>query len=261
LSLALAACATKTIERQAAPSRPLRSVGLEEVLASYERYCDGLQTFSASGDLDVKDLRAGKQRKLGVRLVAARGDRLYLKGQVLVVTAIEVVSNGDRFWFQVPSKKTVWTGLASSEAPPAEGSDQAPYYALRPRDITAALLPEALQPGAEHHLALETEGDLVWLTLARSAGGRGIVRRRVGLERSTLRPVRLRHHDERGELDSEAALQGWRDGAPRRVVVSRPGEGYVADFNLDKVVINRPVPERAFEPRPAPGFATVEVGR
>jgi len=261
LSLALAACATRTIERLAAPSRPPRAVSLEVVLASHERYCAGLQTISASGDLDVKDLRAGKQRKLGVRLVAARGDRLYLKGQVLVVTAIEVVSNGDRFWFQVPSKKTIWTGLSSAQAPPAEGADQAPYYALRPRDITAALLPEPLLPGAGDQLALETEGGMAWLTLARGPEGRGTVRRRVGLDRESLRPVRLRQHDERGELLSEATLSDWSGDSPRRVVVARPSEGYVAEFRLEKVETNKTVPEKVFELRPAPGYETVEVGR
>jgi hypothetical protein len=258
LSLAVAACATRTIERQAVPSRPLRAVSLDEALAAYEAYCAGLLTLSASGDLDLKDLRAGKQRKLGVRLVATRGDRLYLKGQVLVVTAIEIVANGERFWFQVPSKKKVWTGLASAEAPPAEGADQAPYYALRPRDITAALLPEPLQPAPDERVFVESEGGLVFLTVARGAGS---VRRRVALDRESLRPVRLRQHDESGELVSEASLQSDGGGVPRRVVVTRPGAGYVADFRLDKVEVNKPVPERAFEPRPVSGYETVEVGR
>ncbi len=260
-SLALTACAARTIERQAAPARPSRPVNLEESLASYDRYCDGLQTFSASGDLDVKDLRAGKQRKLGVRLVASRGGRLYLKGQLLVVTAIEVVSNGERFWFQVPSKKTVWTGSAADLAPPAEGADQAPYYALRPRDVTAALLPEPLRPSAGELLTLEAERDLVWLSLAAGDAGRGLVRRRVALDRDSLRPVRLRSYDAGGELFADVTLGSWSANGPRRVVVSRPAEGYVADFSLDKVEINKPIPDKAFEPRLAAGYQTVQVGR
>jgi hypothetical protein len=69
---------------------------------------------------------------VGVRFVAARGGRLYLKGSVLVVTALEVVSDGERFWFQVLSKKTVWTG-PNDAGNRAEGADKAPYYALRSR--------------------------------------------------------------------------------------------------------------------------------
>jgi hypothetical protein len=132
---------------------------------------------------------------------------------------------------------------------------------LRPRDLTAALLPEPLGPGAGDRLAIESERELVWLTLAQGAGGRGVVRRRVGLDRESLRPARLRQYDERGELVAEAVLSGWSGVAPRRVVVARPAEGYVAEFSLDKVEINKVVPEKAFEPRPAPGYQTVEVGR
>ncbi len=257
MGLGLIGCATKSIERRAAPARPQRSVSLEEALGSYDRYCEGLRTVSASGDLDVKDLRAGKQRKLGVRLLATRGDRLYLKGQVLVVTALEVVSNGERFWFQVPSKRTIWTGPAGSLAPAAEGADQAPYYALRPRDVTAALLPEPVAPKESEALFLDSERALVCLSLAKA----GVLRRRVCLDRETLRPARLRAYDERGELSADAALEAWRDEAPRRIVITRPAEGYVAEFRLDKLEWNKQVPERAFEPRPAPGYETVEVGR
>ena len=56
----------------------------------------------------------------------------------------EVVADGQRFWFQVPSRKTVWTGL--SGAAHRADSDEAPYYALRPSDVTSALLPEPFLP-------------------------------------------------------------------------------------------------------------------
>ncbi len=256
MGLGLIGCATRRTEPQAGPARPQRTVSLEEALGSYDRYCEGLRTISASGDLDVKDLRAGKQRKLGVRLLATRGDRLYLKGQVLVVTALEVVSNGERFWFQVPSKKTIWTGPAGSLAPAAEGADQAPYYALRPRDVTAALLPEPVAPKEAEALFVDSDRFTACLNLASG----GVLRRRVCLNRETLLPTSLRVYDAQGELVVDAALQAWRDDGPRRIVITRPAQGYVADFSLEKVERNKPVPERAFEPRPAPGYQTVEVG-
>ena len=261
-SLALSGCRSGAAQRVAAPPiRPARPVTLQEALDSYDGYCGGIRTFSASGDLDIRDLRAGKQRKLGVRLVATRGDRLYLKGSVLVVTALELVSDGRRFWFQVPSKKTVWTGLASDDAHAAEGADQAPYYALRPRDVTAALLPDPLAPGEGETILIDLDREVVWLSVARAEAGRGSVRRRVGLDRESLRPVSLRAYDERGELSSDMALGSWSGDAPRRVVIRRPGEGYVADFSLEKVELNKAVPEKAFEPRPVEGYKTVEVGK
>lgn len=259
-SLALGGCGAGKAPRATVPVRPARAVTLQEALDTYDRYCGGIRTLSATGDLDVRDLRAGRHRKLGVRLVATRGDRLYLKGSVLVVTALEVISDGRRFWFQVPSKKTVWTGLASEDASAAEGADQAPYYALRPRDVTAALLPDPLAPGEGETVVMDAEREAVWLSLARTEDGRGLVRRRVGLERESLRPVRLRTYDEKGDLLSDVALGGWSGELARRVVIQRPAEGYVADFSLEKVELNKAVPERAFEPRPVEGYKTVEVG-
>jgi outer membrane lipoprotein-sorting protein len=260
-ALALLGCATRSIPRVAAPPRPPRAASLEEVLEAYDGYCKGLATLGASGDLDVKDLRAGKERKLGVRLAAARGGRLYLKGTFLFVTAIEIVADGARFWFQVPSRKTVWTG-ASEQAPAAEGDDHAPYYALRPKDVTAALLPEPLTPSHGEFVTLDADSDSFALTLADvDFRGRGVARRRVVLERERLRPLSTRSYDARGDLVSETTLDDYRDGAPHRLLIRRPGEGYVADFALDTVEVNAAVPERAFVPRTPEGYKLIEVGK
>jgi outer membrane lipoprotein-sorting protein len=239
------------------PARPLRAASPDEVLAAYEAYANGSETFSASGDLEVRDLRAGKARKLGVRLVASRGGKLYLKGSVAVVTALEVVADGERFWFQVPSRKTVWTGRAGA-GHRAEGDD-APYYALRPSDVTSALLLEPLAPGRSDALIFESDRDAFSLALA-PQGARASVRRRVWLERESLRTVRVRRYDDRGELVSEVQLGGWQGDAPRRIQIDRPGEGYQALLELDKVERNVPVPAQAFVPRTPAGYKVEEVG-
>jgi hypothetical protein len=57
--LGSAACVTRTIA-PAAPPGPLRAASLEEALGAFEGYCRGIETLSASGDLDVRDYRAGK---------------------------------------------------------------------------------------------------------------------------------------------------------------------------------------------------------
>jgi outer membrane lipoprotein-sorting protein len=260
LALALGGCArARAIPRVALT--PPRAASLEQVLAAYDGYCKGMETLSASGDLDVRDLRAGKARKLGVRLVARRGGRLYLKGSVAVVTALEVVSDGARFWFQVPSKKTVWTGAAAEAAPRAAETEDAPYYALRPADVTSALLPEPLAPDATETVILEADRETFSLSLARLEGGRGHVRRRVWLDRQTLRPSRLSTYDERGDIRTEARLSGWTPTGPQRVDIARPLDGYEAAFSFDRVESNVPVAERAFSPRTPPEYTVVEVGK
>lgn len=260
LGLTFAGCARARAIPRVDVSAP-RAASLDEVLAAYDGYCRGIETLSASGDLDVRDLRAGKARKLGVRLVATRGGRLYLKGSVAVVTALEVVADGARFWFQVPSKKTVWTGAAAGAAPTAAETENAPYYALRPADVTSALLPEPLDPGPDETVVLEADRESFSLALARLEGARGRVRRRVFLDRQTLRPVRLRSYDERGDLRTEARLSSWTASGPRRVEVSRPLDGYEAAFTFDRVEGNVSVPDRAFQPRTPPEYKVVEVGK
>jgi outer membrane lipoprotein-sorting protein len=257
VSVSGAGCLARPKTIPPVPARPLRAASLNEVLAAYEAYANGSETLSASGDLEVRDLRAGRARKLGVRLVASRGGKLYLKGSVAVVTALEVVADGERFWFQVPSRKTVWTGRAGA-GHRAEGDD-APYYALRPSDVTSALLLEPLAPGRNDALIFEADRDAFSIALV-PQGVQAAVRRRVWLERESLRPVRVRRYDDRGELVSEVQLGAWQGDAPRRIQIDRPGEGYEALLELDKVERNVPVPAQAFVPRTPAGYKVEEVG-
>jgi outer membrane lipoprotein-sorting protein len=258
VALAFSACATPHL----IPGPPWlaepRHASPEEILGAYDAYCSGIRTFSGSGDLELRDLRAGKSRRVGVRFVAARGGRLYLKGSVLVVTALEVVSDGERFWFEVPSKKTVWTGL-SDAGNRAEGADKAPYYALRPRDVTSAFLPEALAPDDGDALLFEADRQSFAVTVARIGNGRGYARRRVSLDRETLQLVRARDYDARGDVITDASFGGWSGGVPHQVTIERPSLGYVASFALDRAESNVAVPDRAFAARTPEGYTVEEV--
>lgn len=256
-----AACGARTIATPAAPVRPLRAATLEEVVAAYDGFCRGVSTLSAKGDLDVRDLRAGKARRLAVRVLAGRGGRLYVKASVAVVTALEVVADGRTFWFRVPSRKTVWTGTADASLDPSAEGEQAPYYALRPGDVVEALLPEPLDPANGEALVLDGDAQTFGLSVARLEEGRGAARRRVLVDRETLRPSFERTYDRAGLPLREVRYSDWRDGSPRRVLVARPGHGYEAEFSLDTVETNIALPERAFAERPAEGYTVVEVGK
>jgi outer membrane lipoprotein-sorting protein len=254
----LPACASRRPAIVTGPPPPPRVASLEEVLAAYDEHCEAVGSLSASGDLDVRDLRAGRVRKLAVRVLAVRGGRLYLKGSVAVVTAIELVADGDRFWLQVPSRRTVWTGRSGATPNPEDEGE--PYYALRPTDVSAALLPEPLAPGPGDVLLLEADRQAFVLTQATSV--RGVARRRVWLDRQTLRPLRSRTFDEAGDLQAEFLFSDWRGGGlPRRIGIRRPLDGYEADFVFGRLEPNARVPERVFVPRTPQDYAVVELGR
>ena len=257
IALAAFGCSAAPAARSIVPLPRPRSATPDQIREAYDGYCKGLTSLSVSGDLDVRDTRTGKTQKLGVRMVVARGGRLYLKGSIAIVTALEVIANGDRFWFQVPSKKTVWTGR-SDQAPDAERED-APYYALRPRDVVLAFLPEPLNPRSGESLLFESDRQAFSMTLAATSSGAGYPRRRVWLVRESLAWERSREFDEHGELQSEISVAAFKDGLPRQVVITRPTQGYVASFALDKIEKNANVPERAFAGRAPEGYKLVEV--
>lgn len=252
LAATVSGCATaKRIARPAfVPDLPLRHATPEEVRSAFNAYCRRLETVSASGHLTVSDYRAGKSREVGIRLVARRGGKLYLKASVALVTALEVVSDGRSFWFSLPSKKTIWTGAASSSRTAEEVTDtDAPYKALRPKDIVEALLPEPLAPGPGDSLVFEADSLSFALTLVHHDATGARARRRVWLTRKELIPARLWVYDSAGNLETEVRFLGWRLGRPARLSVLRPVDGYEAAFSFDKFDVNVAVPDRAFVPR------------
>ncbi len=265
LMLLLSACATSRSFTPVAEHK-LRQASLDEVLAAHERYCNGLASLIASGELTVADLRAGRSHTIDVHLATRRGGQLYLKGSVAVVTAIELVSDGQRVWFRVPKKKKVWTGSATA-APPAGSSEKdetsdkeaAPYEALRPRDVTQALLPEPLAPAADESVVFEADETSFSLTLAKVAQGRGLVTRRVWLDRETLQLARARYYDQKGDLESEVRFLAWQGDGPRRISISRPAEGHSATFVFSKRRPNASIPDPAFVPVISDDYTVVEI--
>jgi hypothetical protein len=254
-----AGCATTRPIRETTAFRTPRQAGLDEVLAAYDDYCESMRSFSGSGDLEVRDLRAGRSRKVHVRVVAEREGKLYLKGTVLVVTALELASDGAHFWLEIPSKKTVWTG-PNDVGSQAQDDEHAPYYALRPADMSFALLPEPIRAGGGTVVALEGDPQSFSVGVLRIDGTRALVRRRIWLDRETLQLQRARLYGGGGETVAEATFANWRGGLPHDIRISRPIEGYEALFGLDKTQSNVTVPERAFAPRVPEGYAIRRVG-
>jgi hypothetical protein len=256
LAIGTLGCATAQNGTPKHAPRPLRAATLDEVLSAYDGYCKRLESLNAGGDLDVADAQKGTTRKLSVRFVATRGGKFYLKGSVAVVTALEVVADGEHFWFQVPSKKAVWTGSERSVHQAAAG-ETAPYTALRPRDVVDAFLPEPMS--RDGVLLYEADSDGFSLAQGALRDGKCVVRRRVTLSRENLEPFQLRTYNEQGDLTVEVGLSAFASGTPRRVTIARPVEGYRATFALTKFDTNGPVPERAFVPRIPEGYVVHEV--
>lgn len=268
------ACSSAPKRFDAIEIPPRRQETATAVAAAYDSFCRSLESMSASGDLTVHDAVTGKSRQVGVRVVAERGGRLYIKASMAMITALEITADGERFWFRLPTKKKVWTGPA--EATPADldidaedttpgdpdadpESDDGPFKALRPADIVRALLPEAFEPEAQQLVGFDADARHFSLVLFDATQGRGLALRRVWLDRDTLQIVRSRSFDASGDVVTESRFGDWRDGMPHEVVVWRPREGYRASFLLNRLRTNVPIPDRAFKPRIPEGEKIIEV--
>jgi len=255
--LALAGCASAPKPIDKIPSGPLRAATAAEVLSAYDAYAQAVRTLSASGELELRDRRRGESRRFALRLLAARDGRLYLKASLAVVTALEVVADGQTFWFQVPSRKTVWTGPATARGTFSDTRE--PYFALRPVDIVAALLPEPLAPAADESLLLEGDREGFSLAVGPARAGGVVPRRRVWVERDTLLPSRARSYAASGDVELDVRFASWQDGLPRTVEVARPIDGYEARFEFSKLQCDANLPSAAFLPRTPEGYRQVTV--
>ena len=158
-------------------------------------------TATASGIDDPERVRrprrarpaGGQGAQAGRAPGGGRGGRLYLKGSVAVVTALEVVADGERFWFQVPVEEDGLDGRGR-RGRPARPSDRAgALLRAAPRRRDRGPAPEPLAPRDGETVLLDGDREAFTLTLAAPGRGRGgRAPARVRLDRETLRPVRLR---------------------------------------------------------------------
>ncbi len=221
---------------------PPREASLDEVLAAYDSFCDGIETFKAAGHMELRNTRTGRTQRLRFDLVASReGIRLEQRDGD---PGIVLVSGGGRFALQSAADGRTWTGPADEPLPTL---GDVPLEALRASDLESAFVPARLTVKADEALVMEGERSHFALTLTRRRSGHAVARRQVVLERASLRPQRMSSFDAEGELRSGVSWRGWRDGVPREILVTRPLDGTLARFELDEAEPNAPVPPGSFE--------------
>ena len=209
----------------------------------------GFDTLSAAGDLEVRDLRAGKARTLGVRLVAARAVELYLKASVAMVTALEVIVRRTALLVPGPVAEDGVDRARRREPRREPRDEQAPYYALRARPTSsAALLPEPLAPGPdEAPPARRRRPGFRALPGSPRPGPARSARRRVLARPRALQPSLDRQLRPAGDLRVGGPLLGLaRRLAPAAGACAGPARATRPSFTFDEVEANVPVPERAF---------------
>ena len=151
--------------------------------------------------------------------------RLYLKGSVAVITALEVVSDGERFWFQVPSKKTVWTGAARARRRTRARTKRPTTPCGPPTSRRRSCRSRSPARGGDASSSRPTARRFT-LTLAAPAAGprarRGAASPWIARRCSRSR---LRRYDERGDLEHGGHPRRLAEGQPHQVEIRRPVAG------------------------------------
>ena len=221
--------------------QPPREASLDEVLAAYDLYCDGIDTFKATGEMELRNTRTGRAGRLRFDLVASReGIRLEQRGGG---PGFVLVSRDGEFALQSAADGRHWRGAADEPLPSLRDF---PLEALRPSDLSSAFVPSPLTAQPDEALFMEGERSRFAVTLTRRRSGHGVARRQVFLERASLRLQRTLSFDEEGNLRSEVSWRSWRDGVPREILVTRPLDGTLARLELDEAEPNAPVPPGSF---------------
>jgi hypothetical protein len=242
VSVAAAGCGSS--DRELLRKRELpepREASLEEVLAAYDLYCDGIETFKAAGEMELRNTRTGRAHRFRFDLLASReGVRLEQRD---ADTGFVLVSDDGAFALQSRADGRTWRGAADEPLP---SLSDIPLEALRPSDLATAFVPAALTAQSDEALFMEGERSRFALTLTRRRSGHGVAHRQVFLERASLRLQRVLSFDADGNLRSEVSWHRWRDGVPREILVTRPLDGTLARLELDRAAPNAPVAPGSF---------------
>ncbi|MFQ5744092.1 MAG: hypothetical protein ACE5HV_10945 [Acidobacteriota bacterium] len=272
----LAAAFTTLVAVACGGPPPIRTLGphpayLEADLATLIKRANAWTSSSLKANGQLRLYWAGNEddRHVNAHLFATRTGALRMQGdRGLVGNIFDLASNGDTFLLRIPSRRTDYKGISAAPAVPDPAR---PYFALRPQHLTEALLPEPLpettvgEPGS--FVSREVYPDryaLDWWQ--KRPGGQTVLRRRVWIERVTLRVARVESFRADGRIDFQATYANYLgpgpDAYPGMIRVERPWEDLVFRFDLEEIEHDPVLPSGAFTLRPAKGYrlTTIEEG-
>lgn len=189
-------------------------------------------------------------RHVNVQLFATSTGALRLDGKrSLLGTIFQLVGNGIEFQLSIPDHGAHYTGTA---AVPSDPDPDRPYFALRPHHMTEALLPEVLPTtnASGSFVVPETYPSRYSLVWMEADGGTPRIRRKVLIDRETLRVGRIEGFDADGRIEFIATYSNYLGGGiaayPGRIEVERPWEEMVFRFDLTEADRNPSIPAGAF---------------
>ena len=264
---------------------PLQSATREELIASYNRQAQAIQSLNASVSMK---LTAGsaysgvieQYHEVNGFILAARPSSIRVIGQAPVVgkNIFDMVSDGSTFSIYIPSKNKFIVGPADLER-----RAEKPIENLRPQHLVDALFWPVIadQTPVLFEQASASAARFYILTVARpeepqSAVGSGDagsaapveqgrsqrpashweIAQKIWIDRTDLRVSRIENFASGGKVNSDVTYANWQaTGAssyPWQINVIRPGDDYQLQITIKKLTVNEPIaPDRFSLPQPS----------
>ena len=258
----------RRIDRTGHSNAPLLTADLDQLAETLRQRYQAIETLNATVDLEPTVLSPSKgeiaeykdvrgyiliRKPAWIRVVA-----LY---PVVRATAFDMVSDGQGFRLYLPSKSLFLIGPNRIDKPSPKKLEN-----LRPEHLLEALLVRPPSSPSERAV-LENWSDMgtpsYILHIIQEVPNRLRLARNIWFDRATLEVTRQRIFDQQGDLETDARYAEWeRHGNvafPKRIVITRPKEGYELSLEFQKLAFNEPLDQEKFDLAPPPGVKVQQV--
>ena len=261
LAALVAGCATHGAPGDPLSGHPIRSASPEELARQVDE--DAAAARGMKGKVTLELEEAARRRTCRGALAARNpwiGDPapgLYVQGyRPLIPTLFTLVSDGERFWLHVPSKRVVYTGPVVHPRLPRSGGQE---LRLDARALLRALFVEPVEES--DRLGLEEEPSAYVLSIHRE----GRLYRRLWVERRRFAVEREVYYDAEGREELAIRRERPREVGgrvyPERLVVQDLLGGSTILLDFDALAINpADLGPGAFQPRIPPETRIETVG-
>jgi hypothetical protein len=260
LAAVVAGCAAHRAPGDPFSDHPIRTASREELARRID--ADAAAVRGVKGKLTLELEEAARRRTCRGALAARNpwiGDPapgLYVQGyRPLTPALFTLVSDGERFWLHVPSKRVVYTGPVAHGVRLSGGQE----LRLDARALLRALFVEPVE--AADRLELEEEPSAYVLSLHRD----GHLHRRLWVERRRFAVVREVYYDAEGREELAIRRERPRDVGgrvyPERLIVQDRLGSSTLLLDFDALAVNpADLDSGAFQPRIPPEARIVTVG-
>jgi outer membrane lipoprotein-sorting protein len=242
-----------------------REATLEDLIGFVQGRDEKIKTVSASLRMGFKDLEKEDSRHcLGVFLFE-KPDRFRIRAYPqLGPTLFEITSDGESLWIYIPKEGKVYSTRLyppSANGPVRNPKRPAAKFDFDFRDLRSTFFVSELlgMPGITKYLEKKEKEYILYLTK------NGRLLEKIWIERSAFLVTRIEKFGQDDSLDLEVSFEKYHRvddiDFPLEVRISKPQEGQILTFFIQRVKLNDPMKPGVFQFKAPPGIEVVELDR